>query len=69
MMVSPFQLVLLVALVAIWVFPLWRILPRTGIHPAWSLVAIIWPFAIVLLWVIAYKKWPMDGYEADVFDD
>lgn len=42
------------------VIPFWRILPRAGIPAAVSLVSII-PFgAFVLLWVLAFKRWPDD---------
>ena len=42
------------------VIPLWMILPRAGIAPAWSLVAFIPLGALVLLWVLALKRWPTD---------
>ena len=42
------------------VIPLWRILPRAGIAAPWALVAFVPLGTIVLLWVMAYKRWPAD---------
>ncbi|VAV87323.1 hypothetical protein MNBD_ALPHA07-710 [hydrothermal vent metagenome] len=40
--------------------PFWRILPRVGI-PSWAaLFAIFPPFALILLWVVAFKD-KIDG--------
>ena len=37
------------------VVPFWRILPRHGI-PAWVALAAVFPlFALVLLWIVAFK--------------
>ena len=45
---------------ALFVVPFWMLLPRAGMAPQWALVAAI-PFgAIVLLWVLALKRWPDD---------
>ena len=42
------------------VVPLWMILPRAGMASPIALVAII-PFgAVVLLWILAFKRWPND---------
>ena len=50
--------IFLVALLV--VIPLWMILPRAGIAPAWSLVAFIPLGLLVLLWVLALRRWPSD---------
>lgn len=43
------------------VVPLWMLLPRAGLPAPLALVGII-PFgAIVLLWVMALKRWPGDN--------
>ena len=42
------------------VVPLWRILPRAGIASPWALVAAIPLGTLILLWVLAYKRWPAD---------
>ncbi len=53
------MLVFLVAAV-LTVIPFWRILPRAGVAAPWALAAVI-PFgALVLLWVLAFRKWPGD---------
>jgi hypothetical protein len=38
-------------------YPFSRILPRAGLNPWISLVAIIPLGAIVLLWVVAFRDW------------
>ena len=47
-------------LLALIIFPFVKILPRAGIHPLVSLVAIFPIGGIVLMWVLALKKWPGD---------
>ena len=42
------------------VIPFWMILPRAGIASAWALVALIPIAPLVLLWVLALKRWPGD---------
>lgn len=43
------------------VIPLWRILPRAGIASPWALAAALPGGTILLLWVLAYKRWPTDA--------
>lgn len=43
------------------VVPLWRILPRAGIASPWALAAALPGGTIVLLWVLAYRRWPSDA--------
>jgi len=51
--------IVLVVLLAI-VIPFWKILPRAGIPAPVALVSLI-PFgALILLWVLAFKRWPGD---------
>ena len=46
------------------VVPFWMILPRAGIPAPVALAAII-PFgAVVLLWVLALRRWPDDNLPA-----
>ena len=46
---------------AIAVIPLWRVLSRIGFAGAWSLAALV-PFGgPVLLWVVAFTRWPASG--------
>jgi len=42
----------------IWVFPLWRILKRIGRTPALALLAVIPLIGSILLWWIALSDWP-----------
>jgi len=44
--------------VFMWVFPLWRIIGRAGYHPAISLFAIFPALGLVLLWCLAFARWP-----------
>lgn len=42
------------------VIPFWRLLPRAGIPGPVALLAII-PFVpLILLWILAFKRWPQD---------
>ncbi|MEO1490931.1 MAG: hypothetical protein AAFV19_02115 [Pseudomonadota bacterium] len=45
---------------AILVIPFWRILPRAGLPAPVALVAVIPLGAVILLWVLAFKRWPLD---------
>jgi len=42
----------------LWIFPLWRIIGRTGRHPAISLIGFFPPTALIILWWLAFAKWP-----------
>ncbi len=55
---APGFLMLIVWVVNIAAF--WKLLPRSGLSAPWALVAIFPLFAVILLWVIAFKKWPED---------
>lgn len=40
------------------VIPIWRVLNRVGLNPAWSLLYFV-PFASFIgLWIFAWAKWP-----------
>lgn len=42
------------------VIPFWRLLPRAGIPGPVTLLAIV-PFVpLILLWILAFKRWPQD---------
>ena len=43
------------------VVPFWFLLPRAGLPSTVALVAITGLGAVVLLWVLAFMKWPDDG--------
>jgi hypothetical protein len=52
-------------LFAVTTVPSWRILRRAGLSPWWSLLSFV-PMigTILILWIIAYRKWPNRNQEA-----
>lgn len=40
------------------VFPLWKICGRAGFKPALSFIALVPGGILVLLWIIAFARWP-----------
>jgi hypothetical protein len=40
--------------------PLWKLLPRAGLSPAFAFASVIPILGLILLWVIAFKTWPGD---------
>ena len=52
---------ILVVVGLLWVIPFWRIFPRSGWPSALSLLMFIPLVNIVLLWVLAFKRWPGDA--------
>lgn len=53
-------LLMLAIVIAAQVIPFWRILPRAGL-PAWLALLTVFPLiTLVLLWVMAFKRWPGD---------
>lgn len=40
------------------VVPFWKIFARAGFKPAFSLLALIPGGILILLWVVAFAKWP-----------
>jgi hypothetical protein len=49
---------LLAVLIFLWVFPLWRIIGKAGYHPALSLFAVLPALGLILLWWLAFARWP-----------
>ena len=47
--------------VGIWLVPFWKIFPRAGWHSAMSLLMLVPMLNFVLLWVLAFKRWPGDA--------
>ncbi len=45
---------------ALLVVPFWYLLPRAGISAPVAFLAAIPLVAVVLLWVMAFKRWPGD---------
>jgi len=53
-------LLLMLILAAAVIVPFWKLLPRAGL-PSWlSLLAVLPLVAIILLWVLAFRRWPED---------
>ncbi|WP_319531669.1 hypothetical protein [uncultured Cohaesibacter sp.] len=44
-----------------WVVPFWRIFPRAGIPAPVSLLMCVPPLSVILIWVLAFKRWPGDS--------
>ncbi|MEO6823535.1 MAG: hypothetical protein ABI167_02190 [Nitrosospira sp.] len=40
------------------VVPFWKLFNRTGFNPVFSIVALIPGGVVLLLWVVAFAKWP-----------
>jgi hypothetical protein len=43
----------------LWVFPLWRIVAKAGYPPAIALFAIFPALGLILLWWLAFARWPI----------
>jgi hypothetical protein len=56
--ISAWHLLIGALIVFLWIFPLWRIIGRTGRHPALALFGIFPLTALILLWWLAYTSWP-----------
>ena len=68
MMWSDFDLfhwIFFAAAVAVFVYPIGRILTRLGYSPYWCIVALVPFFNLVALWVLALSEWPRDTKKAD----
>jgi hypothetical protein len=50
-------LVMLFIVLAIVLYPVWRILRRTG-HSGWSLVVFVPIVNLCSLWLLAFVRWP-----------
>ncbi|SEK68407.1 hypothetical protein [Nitrosovibrio tenuis] len=48
----------LIAATIFFVVPFWRIFKRAGFKPIFALLALVPGGILVLLWVIAFAKWP-----------
>lgn len=46
------------AMVAVFIYPIGRILNRIGLSPFWSIVAFIPIVNLIALWVLAFTGWP-----------
>jgi hypothetical protein len=46
--------------VAIIIVPCWRIVSKAGYPGAWSLLALVPLVNVILLWVFAFVRWPIE---------
>jgi len=62
------QLLLPAILTVLLIIPAVRVLARMGKSRWWALFALFPIFGIiVLMWILAYSRWPAQGNVADVF--
>jgi hypothetical protein len=52
---------IMLAFELVWVLPLWRILGRVGHPRGLALLGLIPGVALILVWWIAYSRWPSDA--------
>ena len=52
--------VMITPLMALLVVPTWRILQRAGFNGAWALLMLVPLANFMLLWFVAFLKWPND---------
>ena len=50
----------IIVYVAVVIVPFWKIFPRAGLPAAASLVMVIPLANVIMLYVLAFKKWPRD---------
>ena len=55
-----FHWIFLLVILACVAIPVGRILKRTGHNPLWALFCFLPVVNFVLLWVFAFKSWPVD---------
>lgn len=53
-------LLMITPLMALLVVPTWRILHRAGFNGAWALLMLVPIFGLLVLWAVAFLKWPTD---------
>ena len=51
---------ILAVIAAAMIVPFWKIFPRAGWSSWLSLLMIVSPLNLILLWVLAFKRWPGD---------
>jgi hypothetical protein len=47
-----------IAFTIFFVIPFWRLFKRTGFKPAFALIVLVPGGILVLIWVVAFAKWP-----------
>jgi RsiW-degrading membrane proteinase PrsW (M82 family) len=54
---SFWHLAIVAIIAALTVVPLWRICGRAGFSPMWSVLGVVPLGAIVVLWMLALRRW------------
>jgi hypothetical protein len=58
---TPWHWIVFAGFIALFLYPIGRILSRLGFSPFWSVLALV-PLANLLgLWLLAISKWPRDN--------
>ena len=57
----PFHWFVVLAILACVAIPVGKILKRTGHNPGWSLLCFLPVVNFAVLWVFAFKHWPIDS--------
>lgn len=60
MSLGPWQILIVVFYLAVIIIPFWGIFPRAGMHGAMSILMVIPLINLMLLWVLAFKRWSND---------
>ena len=57
---SPWHLILFASIIAgpVSIIPIWRIVHRLGLNPAWSLLYFVPIGGLIGLWLLAWAHWP-----------
>mgnify|MGYP001029743316 CR=1 FL=1 len=55
-----FLLVFLLLGVFLSIIPVWRIVSKAGFHGAFALLMLVPVVNIIMLWVFAFAKWPVE---------
>jgi hypothetical protein len=58
--ISIWHWLIFILLLAVVVVPFWKIFPRAGMSRWWSLLMVVTPINLLLVWVLAFKVWPTD---------
>jgi predicted PurR-regulated permease PerM len=67
---SPFHWIIYLLVIAVFIYPIWRILSRIGLPGALALLFVVPLVNLIFLWVVAFIAWPRDkaaNLTADVF--
>ncbi|MBV1702685.1 MAG: hypothetical protein KGQ46_12785 [Hyphomicrobiales bacterium] len=58
--ISPIHWLLALVVLAIVVIPYWKIFPRAGWPAPLALLMLFPPLHLIILYILAFKKWPGD---------